>query len=186
MRLVRGFLRTDLLPEPHASASRRLLKRYVDIRVAQGNQLKDIATAIADSEAVQRELWSHATGLAKANRNSDIGALFVQALNNVIDLHTSRVTVALQYQIPLRIWTGLLSVTVLTMIAVGYQFGLARRNNILIPLVFGPGVFSGGLAHRRFGSCGRGRASSQPGTVAEAAGGAEQTVSEAVRNVVTS
>ena len=130
-----AVLRADLLPEPHATASRRLLKRYVDIRVAQGNQLKDMATAIAESEAVQRELWSHATELAKADRDSEIGALFVQALNSVIDLHTSRVTVALQYHIPLRIWTGLLSVAVLTMIAVGYQFGLARRNNILIPLV---------------------------------------------------
>ena len=129
-----AFLRTDLFLSPR-HRQQAALKRYVDIRVAQGHQLKDIATAIAESEAVQRELWSHATELAKADLNSPIGALFVQALNSVIDLHTSRVTVALQYQIPLRIWTGLLSVAVLTMIALAYQFGLARRNNILIPLV---------------------------------------------------
>ena len=130
-----AVLRADLLPEPHATESRRLLKAYVDIRVAQGLQLKDIATAIADSEALQRELWSHAIQLAKADLNSDIGALFVESLNSVIDLHTSRITVALQYHIPLRIWMGLLSVTVLAMITVGYQFGLTGRRNILIALV---------------------------------------------------
>jgi hypothetical protein len=130
-----AVLRADLLPEPHAAESRRLLKAYVDIRVAQGLQLKDIATAIADSEALQRELWSHAIQLAKADLNSDIGALFVESVNNVIDLHTTRITVALRYHIPLRIWMGLLSVTVLAMIAVGYQFGLSGRKNILIALV---------------------------------------------------
>jgi hypothetical protein len=130
-----AVLRADLLPEPHATESRGLLKAYVDIRVAQGLQLKDIATAIADSEALKRELWSHAIQLAKADLNSHIGALFVESLNSVIDLHTSRITVALQYHIPLRIWMGLLSVTVLAMIAVGYQFGLTGRKNIVIALV---------------------------------------------------
>jgi hypothetical protein len=130
-----AVLRADLLPEPHGAESRRLLKTYVDIRVAQGHQRKDIGAAIADSEAVQRELWSHAIQLAKADMNSDVGALFVESVNSVIDLHTSRVTVALQYHIPLRIWMGLVSVTVLAMIAVGYQFGLTGRNNMLIALV---------------------------------------------------
>jgi hypothetical protein len=130
-----AVLRADLLPEPHATESRRLLKAYVDTRVAHARRLKDIATAIAEAEAVQRELWSHATQLARTDLDSPIGALFVGALNEVFDLHTSRVTVALQYRIPLRIWLGLLSVTVLAMIAVGYQFGLTRRMNVLIALV---------------------------------------------------
>jgi hypothetical protein len=81
------------------------------------------------------ELWSHAIALAKADLNSDIGALFVESLNNVIDLHTSRVTVGLIYRIPLGIWKGLLLVTVLSMVAVGYQFGLTGRSNMLIHLV---------------------------------------------------
>jgi hypothetical protein len=130
-----AVLRADLLPDPHATESRRLLKAYVDIRVDQTRMAGDIAAAIAESEALQHELWSHAIQLAKADLDSEIGALFVESLNSVIDLHTSRITVALQYRIPQRIWTGLLSLAVLTMMAVGYQFGLAGRHNILIALV---------------------------------------------------
>ena len=81
------------------------------------------------------ELWSHAIALAKGDLNSDIGALFVEALNQVIDLHTSRVTVALQYRIPLGIWMGLLIVTMISMLTVGYHFGLSGRTNTLIHLV---------------------------------------------------
>lgn len=130
-----AVLRADLLPDPHATESRRLLKAYVDIRVDQTRMGGDIAAAIAESEALQLELWSHAIQLAKADLDSEIGALFVESLNSVIDLHTSRITVALQYRIPQRIWMGLLSLAVLTMMAVGYQFGLAGRHNILIALV---------------------------------------------------
>ena len=127
-----AVLRADLLPERHATESKRILKAYVDIRVAQGVQTNDIETAIAESEVLQRELWSHAIQLAKADLDSPIGALFVESLNNVFDLHTSRITIALKYRIPLSIWMGLLSVTVLAMTAVGYQFGLSGRKNILI------------------------------------------------------
>jgi hypothetical protein len=130
-----AVLRADLLPEPHATESRRILKKYVDVRVAQARRLKDIETAIAESEVLQRELWGHIIQLAKADRDSVIDALFVESVNNVIDLHTTRITIALRYHIPLQIWFGLLSVTVLAMIAVGYQFGLSGRRAILIAFV---------------------------------------------------
>ncbi|MBW8868535.1 MAG: hypothetical protein JF610_14615 [Acidobacteria bacterium] len=130
-----AVLRADLIPEPHASESRRLLKAYVDIRVAQARRLKTIETAITESEAIQHELWTHAVQLAKGDLHSVISALYVESLNNVIDLHTTRVTVALRYRIPERIWLALLTVSVLTMIAVGYQFGLTGRGNPLIAVV---------------------------------------------------
>jgi hypothetical protein len=130
-----AVLRADLVPEPHATESRRLLKAYVDLRVSLVRQQVDIASAMAGSEALQRELWSHATQAARADLHSPVVALFVDSLNTVFDLHTTRSTVALQYRIPLRIWTGLLTVAVLSMIAVGYQFGLSGRRNILIALV---------------------------------------------------
>jgi hypothetical protein len=128
-------LRADLLPEPHATESRRLLKAYVDLRVAQGLRVQGIEQAIAQSQALQRELWSHAIQLAKADMNSDIGAMYVESLNDVIELQTTRINVVLRYHIPLRIWMGLASVTVLAMVAVGFQFGLSGRKNLLIALV---------------------------------------------------
>lgn len=107
----------------------------MDLRVAAARQPQEISRALADSEKVHDDLWSHAIALARADLNSDIGALFVESLNEGIDLNTSRVTVALQYRIPKSIWLALLVVTVLTMAAVGYQFGLAGRSNFLIELL---------------------------------------------------
>jgi hypothetical protein len=105
----------------------------VEIRATLPSQ--NVAAALKESEGLQDQLWAHATALAKTDMNSDIGALFVESLNEVTRLHTSRATVALQYRIPPSIWIVLLAVTVFSMAAVGYQFGLAGRNNLFIQLV---------------------------------------------------
>jgi hypothetical protein len=127
--------RTELLPEPHRSASRVLLKRYVDTRVAVVEHLDKLPELLAESRRIHDELWDHAIALARADMNSDIGALYVEAINDVIGMHTARSVVALQYRIPSRIWFGLLFVTFLSMAAVGYQFGLSGHGNLAARLV---------------------------------------------------
>ena len=129
------YLRAGLLPEPHRSESRRLLRRYVDIRVELPKDQASLAQGLAESEALQHQLWSHAVALARTDLDSDIGALYVESLNQVIDLHTARVTVSLLQRVPASIWAGLIIVTVLSMAGVGYQFGIAGRSGFLIQLV---------------------------------------------------
>jgi hypothetical protein len=130
-----AVLRAGLLPEPQRAESRRLLKQYVDIRAGVARPSSDIAKAIADSEGLHTQLWSQVAALPEADLNSHVGALFVESLNQVIDLHTSRVTVALQYRIPLLIWLGLFLMTVLAMVAVGYQFGLSGSRSVLVHVI---------------------------------------------------
>jgi hypothetical protein len=127
-------LRAELLPEPHRAECLKLLRRYVDIRVELTDHPEKIAEALAESEAIQKQLWAQAVALARADMNSDIGALFVESLNAVFDLQTSRTTVALQYRIPSGVWFGLLLVTIFSMAGVGYQFGLAGRRNPAVHL----------------------------------------------------
>ena len=50
--------------------------------------------------------------LAKGELHFVISALYVESLDDVIDLHTTRVTVALRYRLPERIWLALLTVSV--------------------------------------------------------------------------
>lgn len=56
--------------------------------------------------------------------------LFVQSLNQVIDLHATRVYVGLRSRIPLSIWLVLFGLTFIGMGSVGYQAGIsgARRS----------------------------------------------------------
>jgi hypothetical protein len=118
-------LRAGLLAEPHRSEVRRLFREYVDLRVDLARNPGHLRSVIARSEAIQGELWTHAQALAAEDRDSDIYAIFIESLNTVFDLQTSRLTVAIQYRIPEPIWLMLYLITVVTMLAVGYQFGLA-------------------------------------------------------------
>lgn len=119
--------RADLLPEPHRTECRALMKRYLDLRVDAARDVGKIPNLTAESESLQVHLWEHAVALARQDINSDIGALFIESLNDLSNVHRDRFTVSMLYRIPTPIWVGLLWITVASMTAVGFQFGLAGR-----------------------------------------------------------
>jgi len=130
-------LRAELISEPHRTEVRRLLKRYVDVRlpITQRPTTEALQQMLQESEVILDELWAHAIAVAQIDLNSDIGALFVESMNQVIDLNTSRRVVALQYRILPGVWLALFTMTVLSMVMVGYQFGLVGRANFVAHLV---------------------------------------------------
>jgi hypothetical protein len=97
---------------------------------------------IQESEAIHARLWEHAQALARADMNSDIGALFVESMNELVTLQTSRATIALQYRIPSVVWGVLAGLTVLSRAGVGYHFGLLGRSSAAALLIL---AFSFGL-----------------------------------------
>ena len=66
--------------------------------------------------------------------------MFVQSLNELIDLHTKRLTTALEYRVPASILVMLGAVSMLSMGVLGYHFGLAGSRNftpsLILVLVF--------------------------------------------------
>lgn len=129
------FLRTDFLAESERAEAKKLLKKYVDIRVDVLKNPKQLPQIILESEEIQSKLWSQVSSAPNKETDPILLGLYIQSLNEVIDLHTKRVTVGLQYRIPGIIWTTLYFVTVLTMLAVGYEFGLEGVSNILISFI---------------------------------------------------
>ncbi len=135
------YLRADLIPEPHRTAVRGLLRKYVDVRVDLAQRLESLPRnpeildqAIKASEKLQNQLWAHATALTNADlKNAAITALFIDSLNEMIDMQTKRVTVG-RYRVPTIVWVVFCILTVLSMTAVGYQFGQSGRGNWLISL----------------------------------------------------
>jgi hypothetical protein len=124
------FLRAGLIPEPQRTEVRRLLKSYVDIRVNLTKHPETVLQAIKQSEELQDQMWTHAEALAQLDlKNPDIVSLFVDSLNEMIDLQTSRVVVALIYRIPNLMWYALLGITVIAMTSVGYLFGKSAKIN---------------------------------------------------------
>lgn len=128
-------LRTDFLPETKRSEAKDLLKKYVDMRVDVLKNPKMLPQLLIESEKIQSQLWLQVSlGTNKETDPIRLG-LYIQSLNEVIDLHTKRVTVGLQYRIPGVIWVTLYFITILTMLAVGYEFGLSGVSNIIISLI---------------------------------------------------
>lgn len=125
--IATATMRADLLPEPHRTECRALMKRYLDLRVEAAHDMSRIPTLAAETESLQVHLWEHAVTLARQDMNSDIGALFVESLNDLTNTHRDRFTVSMLYRIPTPIWMGLLWITIASMTAVGFQFGLAGR-----------------------------------------------------------
>ena len=133
------YLRAGLLNEPHSSDMRRLLYEYVDLRVnlAKENLAKKpvrFQDAITRADMLQDQMWAHAVALSDADRSSVIDGLFVNSLNNMIDLQTSRVTAAF-YRIPRMIWYAIYIITILSMFMVGYQSGLSSKSNFVIGII---------------------------------------------------
>jgi hypothetical protein len=130
------YLRARLLPEPQRTEVPKLLREYVDVRV-RGIAEDNPAEALARSEALHELLWTQASAAAEKNPGSIMTGVFIQSLNDVIDLHAKRLLVGIRSRIPLVVWAGLFGLAILGMAAVGYQSGLSatRRSPAMLGLV---------------------------------------------------
>jgi hypothetical protein len=127
------YLRAALLPEPQRTEIRRLLRQYVDVRV-EGVQQGTADQALSKSVELQGQLWSQTTAVAAQDSRSIVTGIFIQSLNQMIDLHSRRVMVGLQSRIPAVIWAVLYFVAILTMATMGYQEGLVGTRRSLASL----------------------------------------------------
>ncbi len=125
-----AYLRADFIPEPGRSVIKGLLREYVDVRL-EATRKENLEIAIVRSEQILDSLWAQASTLADKNAETPLTALFVSALNEVIDLHSDRLMLATSFRIPEIIWIALLFVMFFSMLAVGYQFGIDGTRSIL-------------------------------------------------------
>jgi len=124
------YLRANLLPEPHRTTVRSLLRDYVQVRVGMVYAYGEPATlqlVQRRAEALQKSMWSHVEILASQDRRSPIYALFTSALNDMFDLHTERVVLGAHYRIPRFVWWTLIFASCVAMVAVGFQFAIGGK-----------------------------------------------------------
>ncbi len=118
------YLRASFLPEVQAAETRTLLREYVDVRL-KAPASGALAEAIKRSEELHRSLWSTLLTVNEQARNSISVGLFIQTLNEVIDLHEKRVNVGLRMRIPPIVWLVLYAIALLGMGEIGYQTALS-------------------------------------------------------------
>jgi hypothetical protein len=134
-----AYLRAELLLEPHRSEIQKMLREYVDTRVelvklSLSQQLARFKEMVLHSQKLQDQMWQHAIAMAAAERSSEIDALFIGSLNEIIDLHNSRLTVY-GYRIHRVIWYVLGFITILSMGAAGYQTGLSDKSSLKMGMI---------------------------------------------------
>ena len=124
-----AWKRSDFLPEKDRVAAAALLRQYVDMRVtfaeADNLEAKRVKSFLSEIQRLQDRLWDMAVANARKDMNSDVAALYIDSLNQVNGIHASRVAVGIQARVPSEIWLVLYCITILGMMGVGYQTGIA-------------------------------------------------------------
>lgn len=122
------YLRAAMLPAPHDQRIQAWLRQYTDLRLGQ-KPPDEFRRALTRSDQLQRLIWQDTVVMARANPTSQITGRFIESLNNMIDLQTTRVTVTLFQRLPQVILVVLLAVAALALGMVGFRAGLVRTRS---------------------------------------------------------
>jgi hypothetical protein len=133
-----AWMRADFLPEPDRVEAKRLLLEYVELRLSiiKTFDRTQLLKVLERSVQIQEKLWDRAVENARMDMNSDVAALYIESVNEIVSMHSLRVTVGLQTRIPTGIWVVLYMLIILGMIAVGYQTTISSsRSPWLTPIM---------------------------------------------------
>ncbi len=121
------YLRAELLPDPARTQSRALLRDYVEARRDYFRASSNDAPATsARAQAIHAALWSRMAAVARDHLDSDVLALYIESLNEMIDLEAIR-DVAIVARMPWPIRLVLMVVAIVAVGVTGYATGLGGR-----------------------------------------------------------
>lgn len=131
-----AWLRADLLHEPHRSECKQLLHEYVDMRLeaVKSRDLDQLTAAIERSAVVHQQLWDHVTRAAREHNDSVMIGLVITSFNDVIDLHSKRMSAALRNRIPEAIWSTLYWIACMCTGLLGFLGGTQNQRSLLVGL----------------------------------------------------
>jgi hypothetical protein len=126
------YLRAKLLPASYADDAANLLRQYVAVQLDLYNAGYDQARLQAVSQQttqLQRQLWSIAQTVSAQDNRSIPTGLFIETLNDTIDLDAKRAA-AFQNRVPGAVLWLLFGVAAATMGLVGYTDGLGNHRHL--------------------------------------------------------
>lgn len=127
------WLRTRMLPQPQRDQVADLLREYVDLRLAlyeHGLDRRTFRELLGQAGRVQEQLWAHAVVLGESDPRSVQRGLFVQSLNEMIDLHESRYA-AMENHVPESILLLLIIVAAFSLNLTGYNSGITGHRYLV-------------------------------------------------------
>jgi hypothetical protein len=131
------YLRAGLIPEPFRTETRNLLVEYVDLRIQVAGDPSKIGHLRTRSQQILDTFWSYSEKLGELDRSSENYSLFISSINDLVDNYNQRITMALEFRIPVVILWALFIITFFSMLALGYQFGISGKGSFRINLLLG-------------------------------------------------
>jgi len=134
-----AYLRLHLVAQEVQPALQELFRQYVDSRLETYRRLPDMQAAEMEmnkSKKLQEEIWTHAVAATQLpNSHPDAGKLLLPALNNMIDMATTR-TMSLQVHPPGVIYALLFCLGLICSLLVGYRMASGQSRSWLHILAF--------------------------------------------------
>jgi hypothetical membrane protein len=130
-----AYLRAGYLPDPYPSEIRAILQQYVDVRLAPVLMNASGEDTQSRSEQLQSELWAKTEAVVKENPGRDEISAYIESVNEVINVGTTRIVIALNSRLPATIVLGMYFVFGLAMMITGFQISHAEKRNLFGILV---------------------------------------------------
>jgi hypothetical protein len=133
-----AYLRLDMLAAGDQPQMRRLFRKYLESRLRVYELLPDMNAAsqqLLRTAEIQQSIWSSAVTASRADPTHTAARLLLPALNEMIDVTTSR-TVALHTHLPTLIFVLLVVVALLSALVAGYAMSKRRSRSWLHMLVY--------------------------------------------------
>ena len=127
------FLRAGYLAEPYRKDIQNLLREYVPMRIVSQDHTQ-LEANNARSKTILADIWTQTKELIRQTPDTETKALFIESVNAVIELHTTRVTAGVS-RVPETVILVLMVGAVLTLGVMGYTAGLTTRRGMLSAVV---------------------------------------------------
>ena len=133
-----AYLRLDVLPSEVQTQLRNEFKAYTLARFAFFQQLTERKGALAELERttkMQQSIWEKAVAASSGPENSSTRMLLLPALNEMIDIVTTR-TAAIMAHPPLPIFLALALIAMACGGMIGYRASTAEQSSLFYEIVF--------------------------------------------------
>ncbi len=124
------YLRAGYLPEPTSTETRELLRAYVPLRINVADREQLAANFTRSAELLDR-MWAQAEALARTTDRGDLVAIYIESLNETIDLNETRLTAIVYARVPETILLLLIAGSILSLGMVGYSAGLTGKRSVV-------------------------------------------------------
>jgi hypothetical protein len=124
-----AWLRAEAIGDPHGAEIARLLEEYAQVRmdfVGAGRDSNAIDRLNQRTNALQSEIWGNLAAIVRVQPNP-VSTSLMAAVNDTFDMTTAE-RFAFELRLPPQIFWLLISMTLLSMAALGYQLGLRGRS----------------------------------------------------------